>query len=348
MEESLSPTQDEKLKSYKTVCTKLGIVMIVYFVCRILAHFFVYAVSNIDGLASSSTLLYFVQTSIMVLLVYIVPTVVAFIIFKSAEYYFGENKLLRRLYEKPKRLAKALGTFPALYGLGYGVNLLTILAFFLIRVISRNLDVGVEIQQFFEPLTFEPPKDLISAFILVFLMVVVAAVVEEFLVRGIMYDALKPYGAGVAIIISSVIFGLMHGSLQMFFYTTVLGFALGYIRYATDSLLVVTILHAMINAVAAGLMFFLSLIEITDGENVLIISLSHVYMVAMLALVVLGIVAIIKRIPVIRRYKITNEWTEISPKKKIAIFVASVPVIIMLILAIDEHVGNLLIGHILY
>ena len=334
----------DKIRGYKAVCAKLGFVMCSYFICRILAGVIILALSQIKVLTGNTAVLYSIQSLILILMVYGVPTLFAMFLFKSFDLYSKSGGRLRKLYEKPKRLAKALGNFPAMYGLGFGVNLLTILVFYLIRRISQQLDASVELQRFFEPITFEPPKDLVSAFIMVFLFVVVAAVVEEFFVRGIMYDALKPYGAGTAIIISSILFGLMHGSIHMLFYTTILGFALGYIRYATDSLLVVTVLHAMINSVAAGLLFILSLSEIADGNNALINSLSEVYIIFMFALIVLGIVAIIKKIPVIKRYKITNDWDEVSPKKKMAMFFISVPVILMLIFAIDEHAGNMLLN----
>lgn len=339
--------EENKTKSYKTVCAKLGLVMCVYFICRIIAGLLLSLTFRLEILSENTTLLYMINSLILILMIYGIPTLFAMIIFNSFNYYSKASGRLRKLYEKPKRLAKALGTFPAMYGLGYGVNLLTILAFFLIRRVSYRLEGSLELQRFFEPITFEPPQDLISAFILVFIMVVVAAVVEEFLVRGIMYDALKPYGAGMAIIISSVLFGLMHGSIHMLLYTTVVGFALGYIRYATNSLLVVTILHAIINAVAAGYLFILALIEITDGTNALFNALSDIYLVVMLALIVLGIVAIIKKIPVIKRYKIANDWADVSPKKKIGLFCISVPVIVMLVLAIDEHAENFMLRHLL-
>jgi len=343
MEEAITE-QDIKIKEYKIVCAKLGLVMCVYFICSIVAAFIVGMLSHISNLSSNYALLYSIQTIILIIVVYGIPTLTAALLLGSFKYYSKDTGRLRKLYEKPKRLAKNLGNFPAMYGLGYGVNLLTIIIFYIIRRVFYRLDAGVELQRFFEPMAFEPPQDLVSAFIMLFLVVVVAAVVEEFLARGIMYDALKPYGAGTAIIISSVLFGLMHGSIHMIFYTTVLGFALGYIRYATDSLLVVTILHAMINSVSAGFLFLQALNKITDETNGLINSLNDIYMVAMLSLIILGIVAIIKKIPVIKKYKITNDWEEISPKKKMTMFFISVPVIIMLILAIDAHAENLLIS----
>jgi hypothetical protein len=67
----------------------------------------------------------------------------------------------------------------------------------------------------------------------------------------------------------------------------------------------------------------------------------------MLALIVLGIIAIIKKIPVIKRYKITNDWLDVSPKRKMAMFFLSIPVIIMLILAIDEHANSFMVSHLI-
>jgi len=130
----------------------------------------------------------------------------------------------------------------------------------------------------------------------------------------------------------------------MLFYTTTLGFALGYVRYATNSLFVVTILHAIINAVAAGYLFLSSLTEITNGANRLFNTFLNIYGLALLVLIIVGVIAFIRRIPVIRRYRIDNPWNEISAGRKTAIFLTSIPVIIMLILAFNEHTNYWLLG----
>jgi hypothetical protein len=158
--------------------------------------------------------------------------------------------------------------------------------------------------------------------------------------RGIVYDALTPYGTGAAIVISSILFGLMHGSMEMLFYTTALGFALGYIRYATNSLFVVTILHLIINAVGAGMLLISSLVKIENEQNRWLNTLLNYYQLAMLILIAVGLAAFIRKIPVIRRYKVENAWTEIGGRKKIALFFVSVPVLIMVVLAINEHADN--------
>jgi len=328
------------LAAYKTVCAKLGLTMIVYFVCRILGG---YATHWFGGLALdiSHTAAYVIGMVLTIVLVYIVPLLVTAIVFKSFGYY-SRSGGLTALYKKPRRLARALGTFPAMYGLGYGIALLTLLASFLFSRLFTGWHTVVE--DLLQPTAIEPSSDIVGALMLVFLMVVIAPVFEEIWVRGIMYDALKPFGCGIAIVISSVIFGLMHGSFQMLFYTTALGFALGYIRYATGSIFVPTILHFIINSVAAGLLLLSSLVEITNDGNRLLNSIFNIYVLAVLVLIVVGVVTFFKRIPTIRKYRVENAWAEISPGKKAALFFASVPVIIMLVLAFNEHTQGWLLN----
>ena len=333
-----------KLGRYKAVCAKLGLIMCTYFVCRTLATLIVRAIAEEVGTGLDYTSYYAIHSIIMIAFVYAIPLLVTVLCFRPSALYGKNTGNLRLLYKTPSRFAKKLGSFPAMYGLGQGINLLTILVFFLLTLLFRSLGGGIELERFFEPMAVEVPQDLLSAFIMAFMTAIVAPIIEEFWVRGLIYDALKPYGSGIAILISSIMFGLMHGSINMLFYTTALGFALGYVRYATDSLLVVTVLHFVINTVATGMMFLLALANISGGENQIVNVLTGIYMLAMLVLLVVGIVAIIKKIPVIRRYKITNGWEEVSSRKKTALFFASIPVIIMLILAINEHADNLLLN----
>ena len=317
--------------------------MCAYFVCRILAGLIISYMIGESTAGPGSTLQYILQSITMLIFVYALPLGVTAMLFKSVSFYKENPGVLEQLYKRPKRLAQNLGNFPAMYGLGLSVNLLTMLAFFLLPRIFSGTGGGIEIERYFEQIAVGTPEDLISAFIMVFMIVIVAPVVEEFWVRGIIYDALKPYGCGMAILISSLLFGLMHGSFQMLFYTTALGLALGYVRYATDSLLVVTILHMIINAVAAGMMFLLSLTSITGGEHGLLSTISNLYILAMLVLVFIGFVAFIKKIPKLKRYRISNNWAEVSAKKKLALFLTSMPVIVMLILALDTHLNHLLL-----
>ena len=334
-----SSDSDEKpqIRGYKIVCAKLGLSMCVYFICRLLAVWVSTLLFNSAGVISENFYA-FISFVLSIMLFYIIPLLATAYIFKSFANYKGNY---RNLYKKPKRLARALGTFPATYGFGYGIALLTVLVMFLI---SRNLSGQTYIEELLKPTVVETPTNIVSLLGLVFMLVVIAPLFEEFWVRGIMYDALKPYGIGIAIIISSILFGLMHGSLFMLFYTTAYGFAFGYIRYATGSLFIVTILHAIVNAIAAGALFFTTLQQITNEENRLINTIAMIYILAMLVMIVVGVVVFLSKIPAIRKYKIENAWTQIGPWKKTALFFISIPVILMMILAFNELSGGWLMG----
>jgi len=331
-------SEQNPLDAYKAVCARLGLTMCVYYISRILSGLVSGIIGGFEGMSGTSPAIYALHVAITVIFNYIIPILFAAMVFQSFKNYRGKFRIL---YKKPRRLARAFGSFPAIYGLGYGIALITLLISLLVSRASGGQSI---VQELFKPTTLEPSTDIINMLTMIVLMVVIAPVFEEFMIRGIVFDALKPFGCGMAIIISSILFGLMHGSLYMLFYTTALGFALAYIRYATDSLFVVTILHAIVNAVSAGVLFMSSLAEIAGGEDKLINTVLNIYVMAMLILIVVGVIAFIKRIPVIRKYKIENAWTQIGPGTKTALFFLSVPVIIMLVFAFNEHSKNWLLS----
>jgi len=316
-------------RKYMIVCAKLGLSMCIYFICRFLAGisgtFLVKVLSGVNH-----NLFTFINFAILTLFVYVIPIVFTALIFKY-------NVPLGTLYKKPKRLARALGTFPATFGFGYGIALLTLLVSY---ILSRIFGGETFIEQLLRPTTVEATTSISQIIMLVLLMVVAAPLFEEYWVRGIMFDALKPYGTGMAIIISSILFGIMHGSLYMLFYTTAYGFALGYIRYATGSLFIVTILHAIVNSVAATTLLLLSLVDITESQNKVINTIYEIYVVAVVIMIIISVIVFLAKIPAIRRYKFENPWNEIGPWKKFGIFIISVPVIIMLLLAANEITGH--------
>jgi len=327
----ITPQQDKpsKTQDYKNVCAKLGSTMCVYFICRLLAgRIVVYFAETADFLGQTAYSL--LHSLILIILVYVLPLLCAMIIFKSFDLYKGKYK---QLYEKPKRLARALGSFPATFGFGHGIALLTLLISYLY---TRFFGGQTFIEDLLRPPVIEPTTNIASVLAMVFMLVIIAPIFEEFLVRGIMYDALKPYGTGIAILISSLLFGLMHGSLYMLFYTTAYGLAFGYIRYATGSLFTVTILHAIVNSISATALLLGTTMIMTNEENRMVNTIYTLYMVFMLVMIIIGIAVFISKIPAIKKYKFENAWSEINPWKKAAWFFCSVPVIIMIIFAFNE------------
>ncbi len=75
---------------------------------------------------------------------------------------------------------------------------------------------------------------------------IIPGFVEEFLFRGCILKNLLPYGKTVALVVSSLMFSLMHQNLLQFFYTFVAGLALGWLFLKTGSIWASVLVH-MIN-----------------------------------------------------------------------------------------------------
>lgn len=77
------------------------------------------------------------------------------------------------------------------------------------------------------------------------------AICEEFLHRGIMLHANKKYtNPRFALIISSILFGLIHLNINQFFYACILGLFIGYVALVSDSIFPSMIIHFMNNALS--------------------------------------------------------------------------------------------------
>ncbi len=76
--------------------------------------------------------------------------------------------------------------------------------------------------------------------------VVLAPIAEEILMRKLIIDRLSKFGSGLALIVSSVAFGLFHGNFYQFFYATLLGLVLGYM-YIRGGLKYSIAMHMTVN-----------------------------------------------------------------------------------------------------
>ncbi len=76
---------------------------------------------------------------------------------------------------------------------------------------------------------------------------VTPALVEEFAMRGVVLGVLRKYGDGFAIIISSVVFGLMHGNFAQIPFAFILGVFFGYAVVKTGSVWTAVIIHFLNN-----------------------------------------------------------------------------------------------------
>lgn len=73
---------------------------------------------------------------------------------------------------------------------------------------------------------------------------------EEFAMRGITLGLFRRWGDGFAIIVSAVLFGLMHGNFTQIPFAFLVGLVLGYIRIKTGSLWIACAVHAINNFIS--------------------------------------------------------------------------------------------------
>ena len=90
----------------------------------------------------------------------------------------------------------------------------------------------------------------------VIFVAVLPAFCEEFLHRGLVMRSVgKQTNYKVAIIVSSVLFGLMHLNIEQVFYATILGVIIGFVGSATDSIYPCMILHFVNNFISVYLSY---------------------------------------------------------------------------------------------
>lgn len=94
------------------------------------------------------------------------------------------------------------------------------------------------------------------------LLALLPAVSEELLCRGVLFGALRKYGALQAVVLSSIGFACMHGSIQQGAYTFLMGVIWACLRESTGSIAPGIISHLVFNT--AGVMVML---EPQSGGN---------------------------------------------------------------------------------
>ncbi len=80
--------------------------------------------------------------------------------------------------------------------------------------------------------------------------VVIAPLAEETLYRGLAIHLLKPYGKGMAVIISSLVFGLMHENIPQAVNAFCFGLVMGSITVSCNSVIPTIVVHMLNNALA--------------------------------------------------------------------------------------------------
>lgn len=95
-----------------------------------------------------------------------------------------------------------------------------------------------------------------NTFVEALLSIIGAPVFEELLCRKLIIDRTRKYGEGIAILISGLFFGLMHGTVSQNFMAAIGGLFLAYIYIRTGKIIYPIMLHMFINIRATLLDIF--------------------------------------------------------------------------------------------
>ena len=110
-----------------------------------------------------------------------------------------------------------------------------------------------------------------SLIVLIFTVALLPAICEEFLFRGFVYSGLKnKFSPYIALLITSILFGIFHLDLLRFISTTILGIAINYALYKTDNIFISTYIHFLNNLFSIVLLKLSNLVnteEISDMQQ---------------------------------------------------------------------------------
>lgn len=159
------------------------------------------------------------------------------------------------------------------------------------------------------------------------------ALVEEFAMRGVTFGVLKPFGEGFAILVSALIFGLMHRNFVQIPFAFIVGLALGFAIVKTKSIWSAIIMHFINNAVSVLFDALFDRIQSPDAEPIIF----AVYFIVCFILFFIGILLTRKNE---NFWKLEKTQTELTSKEKAKHFFLSPFMIIALLLTLFESLSN--------
>ncbi len=103
------------------------------------------------------------------------------------------------------------------------------------------------------PTTLEPT--LISLGLNLLVLAVLPALLEELLFRGLILHTLRPYGEWLAVVVSAVLFGFIHGGISQSVFAFLVGLVLGWLTVTTRNIWPAIVLHFINNALSVLLQY---------------------------------------------------------------------------------------------
>ncbi len=171
----------------------------------------------------------------------------------------------------------------------------------------------------------DPPTGFFGFILTVISTAIIPALVEEYGCRGVMFGMLEKYGQGFALMVSSALFGIMHGNFKQMPFAFLVGLILGLIRIKTGSMWVCVLIHCWNNFISV---IFTKLGDFitTEQQNIAY----TIYLVIAMIGAIIGILLITKKGGDV--YSLEKSECKASEKQKTKWFFTSAVIITFIVL----------------
>ena len=160
---------------------------------------------------------------------------------------------------------------------------------------------------------------------------VIPAFVEEFGMRGVCLGAIRRYGDGLAIVVSSILFGLIHANFTQIVFAAIIGFAAGYATVKSGSMWPAIIIHFVNNFISVSVYY----VSLWFGIN--FANIAYLFVLCLnLMLGILGLFLFAKSKN--NAFEVEENKTVATFKDKIGWFFSSPIVVICIVLTFIEAI----------
>ncbi len=160
---------------------------------------------------------------------------------------------------------------------------------------------------------------------------VIPPLVEEFACRGLILGALRKFGDGFAIIVSSIIFGIMHGNFQQMPFAFLVGLVLAFITIKSGSLWIAVAVHSFNNLISVIFNYL--------PKNIPVMAENAIYILLLAVLMVLGLISLFLLRNKSEIFAIEKSKTESKESQKARWFFSSTTIIIFIIISFLESLA---------
>lgn len=310
----LSPSQyfficEEEKKQLRKQSTRAGVCIVAFFVLR-------FVISLIIGISPALSTAYFSESSLSFVLEMTVYLLIMFVPFFTAYLLMPENeKNDTDSFGKP--ISALSGVTAVISGLLFCAvgNIVTTYFITFLSIFGIELTGG-------EYSVTASPEGLIFQLINI---AVLPALIEEFALRFIVMQPLRRYGDTFAVVMSAVIFSLMHGNLIQIPFAFIVGIAIGFFVIQTGSIWVGILIHFLNNAFSVLNTYFLTVKPSFA---------THFYSLFTAISIVTGITALAVFLTLCKRNRFNNGYRIMSKGSLAGAYMTTPPMIIAILLIV--------------